>query len=654
MAFDRAGGRPQVGGTTGVRMDAGKSRNEPEMKSHRNPNQSFLRLALAAAFALPALFGAAADFQPADPELIPEGRRLLEYLQSIEGKGILAGKQSSGGGTGPFEVVLHVTGREPALRGTDIAGFHPEGSDIYHQVMRGQVDRIRYWWREKGGVVQTLYHWGNPMHPRGTAWKGRPAGSEAPDIGSMTTPGSVEYEAFHENLSYTADYLEELAEERVPLLFAPLHEIDGGWFWWTDAEHPEHTAALYRQVFDYLVNERGIHNLIWVFHAAHRCNAFERMVGQAPDLTLEDEIAHRKRFYPGDDYVDIAGLSTYGNARIGWNHGWEDARRKAHEMMAGIAPGKPLAVNEAPSSIHPLMARKQGLKWLWSRAWHNGPADWMRYTYNHPHMITLDALPLLHGGNVMPNVRIDWPVDGSLIGGGDVFVSGMAADRNGKLERVSLHVLSGPWMDWSERSHGQVMAVLEARGKLLGEARLGAGGRWTYTWENAPSGHHQLVALARDSDGAVAYSNGVRMTKGLDNLARGKPMQASSVSPWCEGLPAAVDDNLFSMWWADHREEDPQWLQVDLGSVRTVGAVSVLWWKAYATDYSVQVSTDGENWREVARIEGRQQQSGDSDLVRFDPVPARHVRLHFTRRAVTWQAYCIYDFGVYESLPGGE
>jgi mannan endo-1,4-beta-mannosidase len=64
----------------------------------------------------------------------------------------------------------------------------------------------------------------------------------------------------------TADYLKQLADARVPVLWRPLHEIDGSWFWWTDAETPENTAALWRLMFDYFVNERELHNLIWVYN----------------------------------------------------------------------------------------------------------------------------------------------------------------------------------------------------------------------------------------------------------------------------------------------------------------------------------------------------------------------------------------------------
>ena len=119
-------------------------------------------------------------------------------------------------------------------------------------------------------------------------------------------------------------------------------------------------------------------------------------------------------------------------------------------------------------------------------------------------------------------------------------------------------------------------------------------------------------------------------------------------------MAGAVDTDLYTAWWAGvpKAAEGPQWLQVDLGEERTVGAVSVLWWKAYAADYTVQVSSDGQTWREVASVKDRNVSwLGDSDVIRFDPVRARYVRLHCTKPAVTWQTYCVYDFGVYESLP---
>jgi hypothetical protein len=180
---------------------------------------------------------------------------------------------------------------------------------------------------------------------------------------------------------------------------------------------------------------------------------------------------------------------------------------------------------------------------------------------------------------------------------------------------------------------------------------MGAAGRWTFTWRDIPAGYHELVALARDTEGAVAHSNVVRMTAGIENLALGREVTASTTSPWGGPAGDTVDEDPYSMWWSDHREPDPQWLQVDLGAKQKVGAVSVLWWKAYARDYTVKVSNDGENWREVARVEDQPKPLGGADLVRFDPVQAQYVRLRLVEPAVDWQHYCIYDFAVYEGLP---
>jgi mannan endo-1,4-beta-mannosidase len=205
--------------------------------------------------------------EPVDPDLIPEARKVLEYLESVQGKKILTG--ISGSQDAQPEAVLHMTGREPAIAGGDVAGFHRKWDQTYRQVMQGTVDRSIRWWREKGGIVALQYHWMKPGDPEGSAWVDRPRGSGRLDLAKAITPGTEEHRAVIEDLKVTADYLQQLADARVPVLWRPLHEIDGGWFWWTDPQTPENTAALWRLMFDYFVRERKLHNLIWVYNAAH-------------------------------------------------------------------------------------------------------------------------------------------------------------------------------------------------------------------------------------------------------------------------------------------------------------------------------------------------------------------------------------------------
>lgn len=129
------------------------------------------------------------------------------------------------------------------------------------------------------------------------------------DMAKFVTPGTAEHTAAMADLKRTADYLDQLNKAHVPVLWRPLHEIDGGWFWWTDQTKPENTAAAYRMVFDYFVKERKLNNLIWVFNPGARCAGYhQQRAEKKAAANLPDEIAFRKRYYPGDAYWTSPGL----------------------------------------------------------------------------------------------------------------------------------------------------------------------------------------------------------------------------------------------------------------------------------------------------------------------------------------------------------
>lgn len=608
--------------------------------------RTLLRASPSALWMLAAVAAAGDAFTvgPADPDLTPEARRLLDYLASVQGKKILTGISSFGGGP---QAVLHKTGREPAIYGADIYGFHRDNLKLHHNVVKGTVEQCRRWWLHKGGIVSLHYHWGMPGDPTNTAWGDRKRDERKRiDLAKVLTPGTEEHKNTLADLSVTADYLKQLADARVPILWRPLHEIDGGWFWWTDRKTPENTAALWRMVFDYLVKERGIHNLIWVYNAAHVANAIRQ------DGTFEDNVAWRKRYYPGDKFVDIASIDTYANPKLGWGQSWEDARRRAFDLMQQVAPGKPLAIGEDQVLLNPDIAQKDGPPWVYCLAWFSDckKPGWMRHSFNHDHMLTLDELPPLTGQNVAPNARLEGPPDGAELKGPSLELSGFASDRNGDLKSVAVHALSGTWKNWFLRNDEEV-AKLFPDTTRLGEAQLKPDGTCAFTWANAPAGHHNLIAFARDAEGAAACSNAIRVTVGLTNLARGKPVTASSTSPHGGPPEEAVDGDPNTMWWSDKAQPDPQWLKVDLGSIQTVGAVAVLWWKPYAKSYTVQVPDDLEGWVDVGGMKNKRHFHGDMDVLRFKPVKTRYIRLHCTERAVDWQAYTVYELAVYGSLP---
>jgi len=570
---------------------------------------------------------APAAIQPADGDLIPEARALLDYLQSVYGKKTLSGTW----GPGIASYVQEASGRLPAIVAFDLTGWNsPTWGKTYTPVVERTIEHAKAW-HARGGIVAFQFHWKHPMNPSGTSWRDRPKNSPRYDLAKAAQVGTPEHKAFMDDLARHADYLQKLADARIPILWRPFHEIDGGWFWWTDHTHPENTAALWRIMFDYLVKQRKLHNLIWVFN----CGLKTTLKREAPP---EEHTAFRKRYYPGPQYVDIAGIDIYPNSYYGWGKNEEESYPKAFQIMQEVAPGKMQAMCECGTFLNVQKMAAEGPRWLYVLQWFEGDAGWARTCYAHPQVLTLEDVPAPSGRAVPAVVRIDSPPDGLAPVAGDLAFDVRAMAKGAPVARVELRLLKGGWHNWflmDEEKKGEALK----ESTLLCEAK--ASGR--LVWKDAPPGLHQVVAQAFDDKGNAALSNSVRLRVGLTNLAGGKTATASSKA---EKAQAALDDSLFTAWSSD--KKDAEWLCVDLGSVRTVSAVTLFWAKANAKAYRVEVAPEANKWSEV---HSETRSRGGLETVSFPPAKARYVRLAGVKRGTEWGGYTLYDLGVYESLP---
>ncbi|MFJ1640340.1 discoidin domain-containing protein [Streptomyces sp. NPDC088256] len=128
------------------------------------------------------------------------------------------------------------------------------------------------------------------------------------------------------------------------------------------------------------------------------------------------------------------------------------------------------------------------------------------------------------------------------------------------------------------------------------------------------------------------------------NLALDRPTTASSYQTTygdCPCLPSQATDGRADTRWASDWS-DPQWIEVDLGAVRTIRTAQLVWDPAYAKSYEVQVSDDGSTWRTVHSTTTG---NGDVDTIGLDTA-ARYVRLQLTARGTEW-GYSLHEFGIY-------
>ncbi|MFI9796770.1 discoidin domain-containing protein [Streptomyces sp. NPDC052302] len=122
--------------------------------------------------------------------------------------------------------------------------------------------------------------------------------------------------------------------------------------------------------------------------------------------------------------------------------------------------------------------------------------------------------------------------------------------------------------------------------------------------------------------------------------------------------PGNVTDGDPKTRWSSAFEDD-QWVAVDLGAEASFDRVVVTWEQAYAKTYDVQVSDDGDTWRDAASVDNTAtplpfRASGSAALqsVEFEPRTARHVRVLCHSRATSWGA-SMWSLSVIDSASPG-
>lgn len=172
----------------------------------------------------------------------------------------------------------------------------------------------------QGGLVGITYHADNPF-TGGSAWD--LGGVNLAELGDPANPRMWAGQRWQTELDKAADVLQNLQAAGAVVLFRPLHESNGSWFWWGQAD-PGAFQATWRGVFNYLTFTKGLHNLLWVYSG---------------NRNLGGDLYNPTRLYPGDDLVDVVGLDIYDDDL-------SDADGGEPGYAAMLALGKPFAITE--------------------------------------------------------------------------------------------------------------------------------------------------------------------------------------------------------------------------------------------------------------------------------------------------------------------
>lgn len=278
------------------------------------------------------------------------------YLRSVYGKQVITCQQMMGNECYEDLVFYNATNDLTAMKGYDF--IFCTGS--YHS--DDMIDEAIEWSKESGGLCAFTWHWNVPKDID------NPEGGYAFYTNEITnfsqvnavTPGTKEYETIIHDIDLIATKIQRMESEGVTILFRPLHEASGAWFWWglqgRDSATNEVFQKLWYMIYDRLENYHKLTNIIWVWngqnpHTAIHPNAFD--------------IEGIDRYYDQED-ISAEALSTYYEKCYGELAGYD---KYCAELAGMESTGKMMALTECGYIPDPEGIKAANTMWLYYMVW---------------------------------------------------------------------------------------------------------------------------------------------------------------------------------------------------------------------------------------------------------------------------------------------
>jgi mannan endo-1,4-beta-mannosidase len=307
------------------------------------------------------------------PNSSDETIALYKFLCKTYGKVILSGQY---GGDTELNRIKSVSGKTPLIRGFDLMEYSP--SRVAHGATSTETESAIAWSAQKG-IVTFAWHWNAPKdlidQPGKEWWRGFYTDATTFDVSkAMSDPASEEHTLIIRDIDAIAMQLKKLKNAGIPVLWRPLHEAEGAWFWW-GAKGPEPCKWLWKLLFDRLVNYHQLNNLIWVWTSTTSAAAMD--------------------WYPGDDCVDVIGADIYLPA------GTYSTNFMMFDNLASSFGGKKLiTLSENGPIPDPDRLFSERAAWNWFCTWGgdfitdgiSNSASHINTVFNAEYVITLDEL----------------------------------------------------------------------------------------------------------------------------------------------------------------------------------------------------------------------------------------------------------------------
>ena len=218
---------------------------------------------------------AAISQTPVNPHASASAKALLKFLADSYGRKIVTGQYVSDSTNRELEQIYQVTGAYPLIRFADMQNYSRNGGNAAQAT--AVEDSLA--WAQEGGIAGLSWYWNAPagnasIYAKDTTFDLSAAVTDkdiatATDaqLSQMAASGEISEGCYAmiQDIDAVSEQLKKLADADVPVLWRPLMEAGGDWFWW-GASGADAYRWLWELMYTRMTEYHQLNNLLWIWN----------------------------------------------------------------------------------------------------------------------------------------------------------------------------------------------------------------------------------------------------------------------------------------------------------------------------------------------------------------------------------------------------
>ena len=246
-----------------------------------------------------------ADESPSNKDAGQSAKELLSFLTDNYGKFIITGQYASSEENKELDLIYQTTGKYPVIRFSSIHNANASFDNAFKD-----IDACADWYR-KGGIVGLMWYWEAPCKKPSVYSKDtdfditkavtneKIAELTQEELRGLYAEKKISKECYGIMLDIDnmAGQLTSLKNKGIPVLWRPLHEGYGDWFWW-GAGGEDAYKWLWQLMYDRFTKYFELDNLIWIWNGQSESTLVDKKTFDiaSVDIYMDNEKEYGSRY----------------------------------------------------------------------------------------------------------------------------------------------------------------------------------------------------------------------------------------------------------------------------------------------------------------------------------------------------------------------